>query len=90
MWSKFCNNVSQGYTYSGGALLASGVGMSTMMYCEGLPMVMENAFQINDSAEVIMSGSSLTITTSGNNVFIFEQQTPTICTLEYMPVCGID
>jgi heat shock protein HslJ len=87
MFSKFCNTVSVGYMYSGGALLASGVGMSTMMYCEGLPMVLETAFQINDSAAVMMSGSILTITTSGNNVFIFEKQTPTICTLEYMPVC---
>ncbi len=64
--------------------------MSTLMYCEGLPMVLENAFQINDSAAVMMSDSILTITTSWNNVFIFEKQTPTICTLEYMPVCGID
>ncbi len=90
MFSKFCNNVSVGYTYSGWALLASGVWMSTLMYCEGLPMVLENAFQINDSAAVMMSDSILTITTSWNNVFIFEKQTPTICTLEYMPVCGID
>lgn len=33
-YSKFCNNVSQGYTYDGTTLVSKGNGISTMMYCE--------------------------------------------------------
>lgn len=90
MYSTFCNNVSQGYVYSSGTLIASGVGMSTMMYCEGLPMVLEDAFDVTEPAEVVLSGSTLTITTDAQHVFVFEAQAPTICTMEYMPVCGED
>ena len=88
MYSKFCNNVSQGYVYNTGTLTSTGLGMSTMMYCEWLPMVMENAFQISASGnKAARSGHRLTITTSGNNTFTFKQLVA--CTKEYMPVCGV-
>lgn len=124
MYSKFCNNVSQWYIYNTGTLASTGLGLSTLMYCEWLPMTMENAFQISahwDSA--IISGDSLIILTTGKNTFVFKQHivvgndkdshgciwsagyirstganacvrpweektTPTICTMEYAPVCG--
>lgn len=90
VYSKFCNNVSQGYVYSSGTIVASGVGMSTMMYCEGLPMTMETNFTFDPSATVVLSGTELTITTDANHVFVFEKDLPTICTLQYEPVCGED
>ena len=34
VYSKFCNNVSQKYTYDGTVLASDGNGISTMMYCE--------------------------------------------------------
>gem|GEM_PF-6685390 len=34
MYSKFCNNVAQPYTYQDGKLSSTGPGMSTLMYCE--------------------------------------------------------
>ena len=62
--------------------------MSTMMYCEGLPMTLENNFQITTGTSAIISGTILTITTSGNHTFVFTQEIPTACTMEYAPVCG--
>ena len=62
--------------------------MSTMMYCEGLPMTLENNFQITTGTSAIISGTILTITTSGNHTFVFTQELPTACTMEYAPVCG--
>ena len=46
-FSKFCNNVSQKYTLSedGKTITSDGNGISTMMYCEGLPMTLENNFK---------------------------------------------
>jgi len=32
----------------------------------------------------------LTITTDAQQVFVFEKEVPTICTLQYEPVCGTD
>lgn len=91
VYSKFCNNVSQGYSVSGSALYASGVGMSTMMYCEGLPMTLEYAFQLSETSPspFVMTGGQLMITTSGNNIFLFTKVEPMICTMEYAPVCGV-
>lgn len=121
MNSQFCNIVRQWYTYNTGILSSSGLGLSTLMYCNGLPMTMENVFQIStgwDSA--IRSGDILTIQTTWKNIFVFKQsivgndkdshgciasagyirstwtntcirpweQIPTICTMEYAPVCG--
>lgn len=62
--------------------------MSTMMYCEGLPMTLENNFTITTGTSAIISGTTLTITTSGNHTFVFTQDKPTACTTEYAPVCG--
>jgi len=87
MFSKFCNNVVQRYEYASGVLVASGAGISTMMYCEGLPMTLETNFTIEKQATVVLSGTMLTITTDAKQVFVFEKATPTICTLEYAPVC---
>lgn len=91
MYSKFCNNVSQGYVYTASGLVASWAGMSTMMYCEGMPMVLEGAFFLSDTATPLeLSGDVLTITASGSNEFVFNKVLPAICTMEYMPVCGTD
>jgi hypothetical protein len=90
VYSKFCNNVSQGYVYSSGTIIASGAGISTMMYCEGLPMTLETNFTFDSAATVVVSGTQLTLTTAANHVFVFEQDVPTICTLQYDPVCGED
>lgn len=90
VYSKFCNNVSQGYVYNSGTIVASGAGMSTMMYCEGLSMTLETNFTFTPSAMVVLSGTELTITTDAKHVFVFEQEVPTICTLQYEPVCGDD
>jgi hypothetical protein len=88
MHSKFCNNVNQWYSYANNTLTPQGVGMSTMMYCEWLPMTLENNFTISTGTSAIISGDILTITTTNNNVFVFTQNKPTACTMEYAPVCG--
>ena len=53
-------------------------------------MTLETNFTIEKQATVLLSGMMLTITTDANNMFIFEKELPTICTLEYAPVCGTD
>jgi heat shock protein HslJ len=74
MYSKFCNNVSQEYSITNSWLVALWVGMSTLMYCEGMPMSLENAFVLSETwSPVIMSWSTLIITTSGNNEFFFNR-----------------
>jgi len=141
MHSRFCNNVSQKYTYTGTTLVSAGDGISTMMYCEGLPMTLENTFILDTAAQVLLIANTLTITTSANHIFVFNKviltsvdQLPAscisaldecknvchrgdnglwactkmacetkvapectqikdearICTMEYMPVCGVD
>ena len=47
MYSKFCNNVSQSYTYTNNTITSDGIALSTMMYCEGLPMTLEYNFDIS-------------------------------------------
>lgn len=88
LFSQFCNNVSQGFVFSGATIVASGAGMSTLMYCEWLPMTLETAFSFQQPATYLLSGTVLTITTHEQHVFVFEKELPTVCTLEYMPVCG--
>ncbi len=142
MFSRFCNNVSQKYTYTGTTLVSAGDGISTLMYCEGLPMTLEDTFKFDTAAQVILATDTLTITTSTKHVFVFKKvvpltfvdQLPTncisaldecknvchrgdnglwactkmacetkvapectqtkdeprMCTMEYMPVCGVD
>lgn len=39
--------------------------MSTMMYCEGMPMSLEGAFVLSEKpTPVVMSGETLTVTLS--------------------------
>lgn len=73
MYSRFCNNVSQKYTYTGTTLVSAGDGISTMMYCEGLPMTMEDTFKLDTAAQVILAADTLTITTSTNHIFVFSR-----------------
>lgn len=92
IYSKFCNNVAQWYTYTTNKITATGIGTSTMMYCEGLPMTLENNFDIStEGTSSIVSWDKLTITTEDNNIFVFTKQKasdPVMCTMEYAPVCG--
>jgi heat shock protein HslJ len=93
MYSKFCNNVSQGYVYASGAISATGNAISTLMFCEGIAGEMETAFQIATGAgtPVIRSGDMLTITTAEDDVFVFTMEDDAVmCTMEYDPVCGVD
>ncbi len=92
IYSKFCNNVSEWYTYTTNKLTATGIGVSTMMYCEGLPMTLENNFAIStEGTSALIAGDKLTITTEENNIFVFAKNNipgPVMCTMEYAPVCG--
>jgi len=142
MYSRFCNNVSQKYSYNGTVLVSEGDGISTMMYCEGMPMTLEDTFKLDTAAQVILATDILTITTSTKHTFVFNKVTVTsvdqlpescisaldecknvchrgdsglwactkmacetkvapectqtknedikMCTMEYMPVCGVD
>jgi heat shock protein HslJ len=143
MFSRFCNNVSQKYTHTGTTLASAGDGISTMMYCEGFPMTLEDSFKLDTAAEVALTADALTLTTSAKHIFVFKKvvpltsvdQLPTscvnafdecknvchrgdnglwactkmacetkvapecthtkdedvhMCTMEYMPVCGVD
>ena len=53
-------------------------------------MTLETAFSFQQPATYLLSGTALTITTHEQHVFVFEKELPSICTLEYMPVCGND
>lgn len=91
MYSKFCNNVSQGYTYTHDSISSNGMGISTKMYCDGLPMTLEDNFDISTSGTAsIISGDTLTITTNTKHIFTFKKENsdPVMCTMEYAPVCG--
>lgn len=71
MLSKFCNNVRQWYSLSGSTLFSNGVAMSTMMYCQGMPMTRENNFALaSTGTPLVLSGETLTITTN-NNTYSF-------------------
>lgn len=87
MYSRFCNNVSQWYTYEDNSITSDGMGISTMMYCEWLPMILENNFKIStDGTSVKINNDTLTITTTEKNTFVFEKDA-VMCTMEYAPVC---
>lgn len=90
MYSKFCNNVSQWYSYSDGKIVSQWNGISTLMYCQWLPMTLEDNFSISTWTTVVMSWTQMTITTSAKNTYVFikHEDRPAICTKEYMPVCG--
>lgn len=91
MYSKFCNNVSQWYTYDNNTITSDGMAISTMMYCEGLPMTLENNFDISTGwTSTMLSWEELIITTAEKNTFTFTQEStdPIMCTMEYAPVCG--
>lgn len=91
MYSKFCNNVSQWYTYTDNTITSDGMGISTKMYCEGLPMTLEDNFDISTKwTSAVVDGDTLTITTDTKNIFTFKKENtdPIMCTMEYAPVCG--
>lgn len=49
-------------------LYSVGQAMSTMMYCEGMPMTLENNFIISSTGtSLILSGDTLTITANNNS-----------------------
>ncbi|MBC7503661.1 META domain-containing protein [Candidatus Gracilibacteria bacterium] len=78
--AKFCNNMSGSYSLSGNTIMAP-MMTSTMMYCEGQPMTLENAFQLNNAtysliALRLMAGSTgstmqLIITTKNGDRFTY-------------------
>ncbi len=47
--AKFCNNMFGSYTLSGNTIVAPAIA-STMMYCEGQPMALENAFSLDGAS----------------------------------------
>lgn len=51
-------------------------------------MILEDNFTITTGTSAILENNTLTITTSGNNTFVFTQELPKVCTMEYAPVCG--
>jgi len=91
MYSKFCNNVSQWYTYNNNTITSDGMAMSTMMYCEGWAMTLENNFDIGTGGtSSVVNWDQLTITTDEKNIFTFKKENTdqTVCTMQYAPVCG--
>ena len=78
--AKFCNSVSGSYSRSGSTIIAP-IMMSTMMYCDGQPMTLENAFSLDGAtyslrALRLMAGSTgptmqLIITTKKGDVFTY-------------------
>jgi hypothetical protein len=55
--------------------MSSGIAMSTMMYCEWLPMQLESAFTFVNPATLVLSGAKMTIETIENNSFVFMRKT---------------
>lgn len=47
--AKFCNSTFGSYTISGNTISSPGLA-STMMYCEGQPMTLENAFSLDGAS----------------------------------------
>lgn len=91
MYSKFCNNVSQWYSQINNTIKSKWNAISTMMYCEWLPMTLENNFNISTGGtSTLISGKNLIITTQNSNVFTFikQESDATVCTMQYAPVCG--
>ncbi len=78
--AKFCNNMSGSYSRSGSTIIAP-VMIATMMYCEGQPMTLENAFALDGAtyslqALRLMAGSigptmQLIITTKRGDIFTY-------------------
>lgn len=80
--AKFCNNVFGSYSVSSGKFVAPALA-STMMYCEWLPMTLENAFKLDGATYSVVAlrlaeGATgptmlLTITTAKGDVYIYGQ-----------------
>jgi heat shock protein HslJ len=78
--AKFCNSVSGSYSQSGSTIIAPQM-ISTMMYCEGQPMTLENAFSLDGAtyslrALRLMEGATgptmqLIITTKKGDIFTY-------------------
>ena len=78
--AKFCNSMFGSYTISGNRISSPGLA-STMMYCEGQPMTLENAFSLDGAtyslqALRLIAGSTgptmqLIITTKRGDIFTY-------------------
>lgn len=69
--AKFCNSVGGEYTLSGNTISAPML-ISTMMYCEWEPMILENAFKL-EKVTYTVSEESLTLTTWSGNIYIWKR-----------------
>ncbi|MBP6981471.1 META domain-containing protein [Candidatus Gracilibacteria bacterium] len=69
--AKFCNGVGGEYTLSG-KILSAPMLISTMMYCEGESMPLENNFQLNKATYTI-SEDTFTLTTESGNIYIWKR-----------------
>ncbi len=89
--THFCNNISQKYIYDGSTLVATDVGISTMMYCEEeLLRTLDTAFKIDTAANVLLGTDTMTmilddvtlgtdtmtITTAAKDIFVFKKVIP--------------
>jgi heat shock protein HslJ len=73
--TKFCNSLFGSYSISGSTISAPAIA-STMMYCEGTPMTLENAFQFDGATFSVQSNtyqSTLKITTKKGDTFTYAQ-----------------
>lgn len=80
--AKFCNNVFGSYTVKDGKFVAPALA-STMMYCEWLPMTLENTFALDGATYSVVAlrlaeGATgptmlLTITTTKGDVYVYGQ-----------------
>ncbi len=73
--TKFCNSLFGNYSVSGSTISAPAIA-STMMYCEGTSMTLEDAFQLDGASFTILSNSyqsTLKITTKKGDTFTYAQ-----------------
>ncbi|MFZ4461244.1 MAG: META domain-containing protein [Patescibacteria group bacterium] len=75
---RFCNVMNGAFKLTGNTFSSSGF-ISTEMYCEGEPMVLEGNFDLNGATYAIKSTRSippvhiLTITTKKGNTYTFKR-----------------
>ncbi len=73
IYSKFCNNVSHWYNIKDNKIIVTWLWMSTMMYCEWLPMTLEDNFKPKEDTIFNIDWNILTIIINDWNVFTFEK-----------------